>query len=395
MRLRGGSLPGQDDRAIARPRLTAAASYFLVFLGAGVYMPYVPLYLAHLGASGWQIGAVVGVQPLVRWTSAVAWAYVADRWRLRGRLLVWLPFAGGACLVPLLVSKSLPAVALTLTAVAVCHGPLVAMLDATVLEHLARLGGDYGRLRLWGSASFVLGAAGSAPLVAAYSPDVVPVLLLVPGLLLPVVLSRLPRASDGGASRFQPPWRLLTPPLRAMLATVFLVELSSGTWNGFFALHTSALGLPASTPGVTWGLAVLAEIVLFRSAGTLVGRVDVPHLVLVATALTAVRWVLTASLVREPLVIAVQLGHAVTFSALHLAAQVLITRLVPADSTTGGQAVYGMARFGAGGAAGVWLAGALVDRLGTRALFVVDAGIALAAMIPALRLGRLSEEVAD
>lgn len=43
-------------------------------------------------------------------------------------------------------------------------------------------GGDYGRLRLWGSVAFVVGALLSAPIVHSFSPSVVPTLLLIPGL---------------------------------------------------------------------------------------------------------------------------------------------------------------------------------------------------------------------
>ena len=51
-------------------------------------MPYFPLYLDHLGYAGWQIGAIVGMQPLLRWTSALGAAHAADRRRVRRRLLV-------------------------------------------------------------------------------------------------------------------------------------------------------------------------------------------------------------------------------------------------------------------------------------------------------------------
>src|SRR5207253_1994020 len=148
--------------------------------------------LAHLGWSGSEIGAVLGTQALVRWTSAIGCAYVADRWRLRRVLLVGLALGGAASLAALVAVRSFWTVALVLTAASVCTGPLVPMLDATVIANLGRLGGDYGRLRLWGSASFIVGAAGSAPLVARFSADAVPLLLLVPSLLVPPVLARLP-----------------------------------------------------------------------------------------------------------------------------------------------------------------------------------------------------------
>ena len=86
---------------------------------------------------------------------------------------------------------------------------------------------------------------------------------------------------------------------------------------------------------------------------------------------------------------ALQMGHAITFSAFHLASVLLLSRLVPAENRTGGQALYGGIAFGLGGTTGLALAGALVDRIGTSRVFALEAVIALGALVPAVRLRRL------
>lgn len=148
-----------------RTQRTVMVAYFLLFLGGGVWMPYFPLYLSHLGYSGWEIGIIFGLQPALRWVSALGWAYAADRWRVRHRLLVSAALSGGLCFIPLLFVRSFAPMALVTGMIAVLHAPLIPMTDSTVMDHLAGLGGDYGRLRLWGSVAFVLGALGSAPIV--------------------------------------------------------------------------------------------------------------------------------------------------------------------------------------------------------------------------------------
>ena len=374
---------------IVSSRRSVAVAYFLAFLGLGVFMPYFPLYLAHLGCAGWQIGAVVGMQPVLRWTSALGWAHAADRWRVRRRLLVLAGLGGALVLVPLPAVEGFAAVAVVSTALGLVHGPIIPMLDATVIDHLPRLGGDYGRLRLWGSLAFVIGALASAPLVGRFSPAIVPVLLLLAAVPLAPALARLPREQAAPTREPRAPWMLLTPPLRAFLTTAFLLQVSSGAWTGFYALHTTSLGFPDTVPGLTWGLAVIAEIVLFFWGARLIERVSPPALILLALVLTAARWALTAAARSEPLVVALQTGHAITFSAFHLASVLLLSRLVPPESRTGAQALYGGVAFGLGGTAGLALAGALVDRIGTSRLFAVEAVVALVALVPALRLRRL------
>jgi PPP family 3-phenylpropionic acid transporter len=371
-------------------RRVVIAAYFLLFVGAGVWLPYFPLYLSDLGFDSWQIGVVTGMQPALRWGGAIGWAYVADRWRIRHRVLLATAFLGSLFFVPLLWVHEFRTMLLVLGAIALLHGGLIPMLDATVIDHLQRLGGDYGRLRLWGSLAFVVGSLASAPLVGAFSPRVVPMLLLIPALLMVPAFVRLPREQLGHGERFRAPWALVTPPLAAFLATAFLIQLSCGAWGGFFALHTAALGFSNAVPGVTWGLAVAAEVAVMFWGRALLERFTPPQLIIVALVTTVLRWALTAVARNEVLVVALQLGHALTFSAFHLAALLLLSRLVPVHSSTSGQALYGLVAFGAGGSGGLFLAGALAQSLGTSALFGIEALIALAGLVPAIWLSRLT-----
>jgi PPP family 3-phenylpropionic acid transporter len=374
---------------MARERRAVVVSYFLVFCGVGVWLPYFPLYLVHLGYRGWQIGLAVGMQPALRWGGALVWAYAADRWRIRHRLLVLTALGGTAFFVPLLFVRDFVPVLGVLAAIGLLHGALIPLLDATVIDHLPRLGGDYGRLRLWGSVAFVLGALASAPLIQAFSPGIVPLLLLVSALGLAPALAGLPGEQLGQAGAMRAPWALFTPALTAFLTTVFLIQLSSGAWGGLFAVHTAALGFSAMVPGIAWGLAVSAEIVLLFWGRRLVSWISPVDLVVAAIAVTVVRWTLTAVARREALVVLLQLGHACTFSAFHLAAVLLLARLVPAESRTGGQALYGVVGFGLAGSSGIGLAGLLVDRLGTSGVFGFEAVLALLGLAPALWLRRL------
>lgn len=386
--LRRSRLPATSPRIPTEHRHIVAA-YFAVFLCTGVWVPYMPLWLSSLGFDGWQIGLAGGMQPALRWMAAICVAAAADRWRRRHALLIACALLGGLCFVPLLSTTSFAPVLLVMAAIAILQGSLIPLLDAVALDTLARSGGDYGRLRMAGSVAFVVGAFGSAPLLDAFSPALIPVLLLVPQLLLVPAMMRLPREQHGHAADVRPPWALLTPALRAFLATAFLLQISCGAWGGFFAIHTAALGLSDAVPGLAWGLPVTAEIVLFGWGRRLVERFAPADLVLVVLATTVVRWALTAVVTSEPLVIAVQMGHTVTFSLFHLATMTLLARLVPAVNSTSGQGLYGLVAFGCGGSAGFLLAGGLVDRLGTQRLFVVEAVIAALAVIPALRLRTL------
>jgi len=374
---------------IARSATSVRLAYFMVFLSAGVWLPYMPLYLSSLGLDGWQVGVLGALAPGIRWMSAIVLGWLADRHRIRRRLLVATAAVGSLCFVPLLFTGDFSTLVVVFLAINVCHGTLIPMVDAIVVDHLAELGNDYGRLRLWGSISFVVGSAGSAPLVHAYGPSVIPILLVAPQILLAPTLLLLPPGQRGLSEHARAPWALVTPAMGTFLVTVFLAQASAGAWNGFFALHVRALGLSDSLPGLTFGLAVVVEVALFHWGRRVLAWITPADLILVTLVVTVVRWALAAVVTSEVAVVLVQLGHVFTFSAFHLAAVALVVELVPAANATSGQSLYGLMGYGVGGTVGIVLAGALIDRLGTSGLFWFEAAVALVGVGPAWRLRRM------
>ena len=366
-------------------------AYFVIFLGAGVWLPYMPLYLWSLGLDGAQIGVLGALTPALRWASAILLGWVADRHRIRHRLLFATAALGSLCFLPLLFARDFPTLLLVFVGINLCHGTLIPMIDAIVVDHLDELGNDYGRLRLWGSISFIVGAAGSAPLVRAYGPDLIPFLLVVPQVTLAPVLLFLPRSQRGQPEHARAPWALLTPAMTMFLLTVFLAQASSGAWSGFFALHVRALGLSDAVPGLTFGLAVVVEVVLFHFGRRMLDWIVPADMILLTVVVTVGRWLLSAVVTSEAAVVLVQLAHVFTFSAFHLASVALVARLVPPANATSGQSLYGLMGYGVGGTVGIALAGALVDRLGTPNLFLFEAAVALVAMAPALALRQMRE----
>jgi PPP family 3-phenylpropionic acid transporter len=335
---------------------------------------------------------VLGLQPLLRWGSALLFGWAADRWRIRHRLLIASATLAVAMFVPLLWVESVGAMLVVTAGISFLHGPVIPAIDASVMDHLHELGGDYGRLRLWGSLSFIVAAGLSALAVQLASPQIVPSLFLLPAAILPLVLRRLPAGQATSQGVAAPPGSLITPPLAAFLGAVFLVHLSSGAWNAFFALHAVSMGLPEWISGAAWGLAVAGEVALFQWGRRLLTVLPPARLIAIALVVTVLRWTLTAVVTTTVPLAVLQIGHAFTFSAFHLAAMMLIARLIPPENSTSGQALYGITGFGLGGSLGIALAGVLVEPLGTSGLFHFEAVVAALGLIPAWLLTRLMRD---
>src|SRR5262249_16856334 len=159
----------------------------------------------------------------------------------------------------------------------------------------------------------LVGAAG----VQLAGPAAVPAMLLPSALLLPLAIAGLPRTQIPHAGLGGAPWRLVTPALATFLAAVLMVHLSCGAWSGFFALHTERPGRAEWVPGAAFAVAVVFEVALFQWSQPLLARVPAERLIVLAVLVTVVRWLGTAVARDAWLIIAVQTGHAATFSALH------------------------------------------------------------------------------
>ena len=138
--------------------------YFVYFAMLGAYAPYFALYLEELGYSALQIGVLLALVPVTRTVFPALWAWLADHHGRRRALVRWT--TGGATLASagLLLGTDfgwLFVVLLVLNAFWCGALPLV---EASTFGHLRGHLGDYGRIRVWGSVSFVVVVALLGPL---------------------------------------------------------------------------------------------------------------------------------------------------------------------------------------------------------------------------------------
>ena len=103
-------------------------------------------------------------------------------------------------------------------------------------------------------------------------------------------------------------------------------------------------------------------------------------MLLVATFLTALRWIVIALFVEQLWMLAVaQTLHAASFGVFHAVAIYLTHRLFTGRHQGRGQALYSSMSFGAGGALGSLMAGYLWEGAGAQWMYIAAAGVAILA----------------
>ncbi len=365
----------QREGAISRAeRLGLSLFYFGYFAAMGVLLPFFPLWLAARGLGAQAIGIVVAALSLAKLLAPLALRAVVDRRRIPpGRFLVAGALAAALIALTWPSAQSGWALFLLVLAFGVCWASILPVADFAAFAAHERAQADYARLRLWGSLGFVAGSlvAGGAPALAARLPWAVAACLLL-------VAAAAAAAPD--ARPVRPRARPRLRPLFGVWAAAFMMQCSHGAYYGFFSLRLADAGVQGAAIAGWWTLGVAAEIVLMAFWGARIQALPTRRVFAAAFLLAAVRWLGLALTVAPWALVPLQLLHAATFAAFHLAAIAAVQRLAGARAASA-QGWHGAFGFGLGAATGTALAGTIAEQAGLAAAFAADAGVALLGLL--------------
>jgi PPP family 3-phenylpropionic acid transporter len=168
------------------PIWRAASTYIVYFVAVGAAFPYLPVHYRALGLDLGTIGLLAALSAATQLVAAPAWGAIAD---LFGRSRLTLPAAAivaAAGALALALAREPIAVTAAVIALSVGLAGISPVLDARTIELLGTDRARYGRVRAWGSVSFVVSAALCGPLIDAGGTGAL-FLVYVPGLALTAV----------------------------------------------------------------------------------------------------------------------------------------------------------------------------------------------------------------
>jgi PPP family 3-phenylpropionic acid transporter len=379
------------------PALRLSLFYASVFSVVGLQLPYWPLYLSYKGLSPAEIGQVLAGGSLIRILANPLAGHIADGRGERRPTMIALAIVGlvSTAFYPLANGFSaLLAVTLLSFAATSAMAPLG---DSLTMQCAAARQLDYGRVRLWGSLSFIVVALlAGLTLVAAPRPAILLgclaclTLTLGAALVLPDMPSVRP---PGRPPRVGP--LLADPRFLLFLGSASLTQGSHMIYYGFATLHWQAAGLSGGVIGALWAEGVIAEVVLFAFGARLVRRFGAVRLLAAASLATVVRWTVLAVTTDVAVLAAVQCLHAMTFGAGHLGAMHFIHRATPPGLAARAQAIYSSVTMGLASGLAMLVAGRLYQAYAGGAFLAMSAlgagGLGLA--LPLLRTWRAGRSV--
>jgi PPP family 3-phenylpropionic acid transporter len=352
-------------------------SYYFAYFGAlGVFLPYFSLWLVEHGLSRAETTRILSLVPLMSLVAPPLAGLVADARHARGWLLRIASTAAFVAFLGYAGARSRLVIYATTALFALSRAPIVALVDATTLDHVRQHGGSYGRIRLWGSLGFLVAALAAGVLVDRAGSGAI-VVAGAWGLGLCAALAfTMPASPPVEDTRAVGAWLHLLRDGRWWLFFVAaaLGYMATAAYDAGFTLHLHAIGFGGRFIGVAWATGVAAEIVLMAASRRLVDAVGAERLFALTLVTGAVRWLLLSRVSSATAILCLQPLHGVTFG-LFWVSGVTLARARGHFAPTAAQGLFSAA-IGLGSLAGMNVTGRLLEAGGGALLYSAAAGCA-------------------
>ena len=375
-----------------------------VFVVGGTNTPFMPMWLDWRGLAPSEIAAVMAAPLFVRVLVTPAIAFAADRAGDHRRFLIGLSWGGLGALLALSQSSGFWPILFWTLLFALAWTTIMPLTETVAMSGVKAAGLDYGRMRLWGSLSFIL-----ATFCGGWAVDrlgaACAVWLVVLGAVLTTIAAHMLARPIGL-------WRLkaaTSPPrleladaiglLRSRVFLIFLlavgaVQAAHAVFYTFGTLHWREQGLSAGTAGALWAIGVIAEIGLFAYSAAVLRRLGATQLIMLGAAAAMLRWLAMGFDPSLAWLIVLQIAHGLTYGATHIGAIHFMARTLPESQIGTAQALYASVTGGIAMGAAMLVAGPLYAAYGGHAYWAMTllAGAGLAAAVALMRMPPVAPE---
>lgn len=369
--------------------------YSAIFVGTGAASPYMPVWFAHHGLSGAQIGLILSLPMLARAFTAPLLAIWADSFALRRTALIFMSLAVAAAYALLALPLGVWGWALAWFAASSTFSTLSPLTDVIALNRARKDGFNYGWPRGIGSVAFIVANIVMGAILMWGSPELVLVWITAAAALTAVAARYLlpadPVHEDGvlpapAADRFAGLGALLRDPA-FMTATIAcgLIQSAHAFYYGFSTLTWKAQGIPESMTGLLWGVGVAAEVVFLWFMEPWRRRIGPRNLLVLGGAAAILRWTVYAFSPPLWLLFPLQALHVLSYAATFLASLQLVERLSSPRNASAAQSINSALSGGVLAGLATMASGPLFDRFGAGG-YLLMAVMCFAGLIGALRL---------
>jgi len=257
------------------------------------------------------------------------------------------------------------------------------VLDARALETVRDDRSRFGRLRVWGSISFIASA-----LFVGWLADWAGIrslfIVLIPALLVTGVIgiglrSQSPEPTLPRLSSLAVVFR--SSLLMRFLAAALVVWTANAAINAFFSVYLVQIGAAPTLVGWAWAIGAAVEVPLMVAFPVLSRRLGLERLIVIGAAFFVLR-AAAVTLVTDPVLATFTMAlHGAAFSLMLVGCVAYVSRHAPSGAAASAQGVLSAMIFGLAMIIGPELGGLLAGGLGLSGMFVVAGVVSAAGVI--------------
>ena len=352
-------------------RLLKTFIFFLYGIAA-LSGPYLTLHYRKQGLSGKEIGLLGTVFPFMVIFLPPVWGYISDRAR-DPRMIQFVGVAmSGLALMPCAFGHSFAFFLPCILVFSIFNCPLAPISDSQIFSVVAAYGGDYGRIRVWGSLGFNFTLL-VLSIVFLFTSEIRVIFVILFFVVVAALLSlrgvpNLPSRLKHG-EYLQGIKLLRNRQFFVLIVGVFINRLALTPLYTFLSIYLREMNISLPVIGLIWMIGPFAEQVFFHYGDVLLRVFRIKGLIMLSLVAGAVRLFLLAGQPPTWVILLSQLLHCLTFAANHLGAVVYVDSYLPPQLRSSGQTIFSAIAIGTGCAIGSYIGGLLFDSVGIAVTF--------------------------
>lgn len=354
-----------------KDKLNISVQYFIYFSILGVFLPYFNLYCHKIGFSGFEIGAIASLKTFSTIIFPLFWGFFADRFSIRKKIFVIVNLMSSFLWGFFFFASDFYSMMAVMFFYSLFHAPIVSFMETFTVEILGKDKNNYGKIRLWGSIGFVCSV-----FAAGYISDKIGIFSVVymifAGSLIHFFLSiKIPdKDKKKIKSGFFDLSFVLKPQIIFFLLASVLMLGSHSPYYAFFSIYLSDIGLQNTFIGISWAVAVFAEIIMMHQSGLIFKKISPGKVLVFSMFAASLRWIVLFYFESSFIILMSQVLHCFSYATFHMASILYIDELTPEGRKTTGQALNNALTYGLGLMAGNLLSGYFYDSAGGKFLFL-------------------------
>jgi len=348
--------------------------YFIISASAAAYRPYLVLYYQSLDLSATQIGALVGIIPLITMLSIPIMTGLADKTNQHGLIISLSLLIVGFSLLIFTYLESFPILIALAILISIFLSPIFPLTDSAAMLMLGKQKHLFGRIRLGGTIGFSIFAIVAGILVENYGYRIA--FWSASILYATAILVNQKLVHNSGAKVNLPDKEQITDLIKnsyfqILLLLGFVGGISYSANSTFLFPYLNELNASKSFMGLALTIGTIAEIPVLFFVSHFIKRYKALNVLFFSTAIIGLRFLILAISANPYFVVFIQLSHGFTHPLLGVAGVTYADENAPKGFQASAQGLFNTITSGIGAAVGGFIGGILLEKSGAKIVYLV------------------------